>query len=308
MIRKPMLALNYDEGKLRFPLGVQPKIDGVRGLNMNGALTARSLKPHGNAYTRDFYSGFEFVGLDGELAAGHETDKALCRTTTSAVSTHEGEPFTLWHVFDYVTPETYHRTYATRYNLLVARVHNLQQQFTKCGHLRVVPMTICDTLEQVLRCDEENLDLGYEGTIIRGLASPHKEGKSTIREGGLLRIKRFIQEEAIVKSIVEGNHNGNIAQINELGKTFRTSHQENKVPNGRVGSMICEIIKDSELFKKGQIITVSKGEMTDDLAKYYFEHPEELLEQIIKFNHFPKGVKDKPRFPTWASMRSKEDM
>ena len=43
---KPMLAEDFDESKLIFPLIAQPKIDGVRGLNMLGTLTGRSLKTH----------------------------------------------------------------------------------------------------------------------------------------------------------------------------------------------------------------------------------------------------------------------
>ena len=53
---KPLLAVNYDESKLVFPLGVQPKIDGVRGLTTEGHLTGRSLKKHKNKYTTAFYS------------------------------------------------------------------------------------------------------------------------------------------------------------------------------------------------------------------------------------------------------------
>ena len=48
---KAMLATDYEEAKLRFPVLAQPKIDGVRGVNFFGTLTGRSLKQHRNKYT-----------------------------------------------------------------------------------------------------------------------------------------------------------------------------------------------------------------------------------------------------------------
>ncbi len=101
---KPMLAEDYVESKLKFPLIAQPKIDGVRGLNLEGQLTGRSLKAHKNLYTTAFFSQKPFKGLDGELAAQAETHPDLCRLTTSAVGTIDGEPFTLWHCFDLIVP------------------------------------------------------------------------------------------------------------------------------------------------------------------------------------------------------------
>jgi hypothetical protein len=42
----------------------------------------------------------------------------------------------------------------------------------------------------------------------------------------------FTSEEAICR-IKEGNTNNNVAKTNELGKTERSSHKENMVPNGK---------------------------------------------------------------------------
>ena len=100
-----MLAEDFDESKLIFPLIAQPKIDGVRGLNMLGTLTGRSLKTHKNVYTTKFYSQSCLIGFDGELAANSETHPDLCRITSSALSTIAGEPFTLWWLFDYRSPK-----------------------------------------------------------------------------------------------------------------------------------------------------------------------------------------------------------
>jgi DNA ligase-1 len=309
---KPLLATNYDEKKLVFPLGAQPKIDGVRGLTTEGHLTGRSLKKHKNKYTTAFYSIPEYAHLDGELAAQDERHSDLCRITSSALSTIKGEPFTFWHVFDCLRKEVVAAPYVERHKYLTQLIAYEQSQ-GRCTHARVVPMTICETLGELLRLDEQWLEMGYEGTIIRGLNAPHKEGRSTVLQGQLLRIKRFIEAEALVLAIEEGNANENVAQTNELGRTFRTSHKDNKVPNGHVGNMHCEVLvdvvwEDVVVLSAGQIITVSPGNMDHGMRKHYFDNPSELVGHGIKFKFFPKGIKDKPRFPTYVCHRSAEDM
>lgn len=309
---KPLLAQNYVESKLVFPLGAQMKIDGVRGLTTEGYLTGRSLKKHKNKFTTAFYSSPEYAFLDGELAAEDERHPDLCRITSSALSTIQGEPFTFWHVFDCLRKEILHAPYVERHKYLAQYIAYEHSQ-GRCQHAKVVPMIVCNTLADLKALDERWLEMGYEGTIIRGLNAPHKEGRSTINQGQLLRIKQFIEAEAVVFSLEEGNTNENEAQINELGRTFRTSHQENKVPNGVVGNMQCQVREDVEwegkvVIQRGQMITVSPGNMDHTMRKYYWENPNEIVQRVIKFKFFPKGIKDKPRFPTYVCHRSAEDM
>lgn len=309
---KPLLAENYVESKLVFPLGAQAKIDGVRGLTTEGHLTGRSLKKHKNKYTTAFYSIPEYAHLDGELAAQDERHPDLCRITSSALSTIKGEPYTLWHVFDCLRKEIVSAPYIERHKYL-AQYITYEQSKGRCLHAKVVPMEICENLEQLLRLDAQWLEMGYEGTIIRGLNAAHKQGRSTVLQGQLLRIKRFIEAEATVLLIEEGNANENEAQTNELGHTFRTSHQENKVPNGLVGNLQCVVQDDVEyqgemVLVRGQIITVSPGNMDHPMRKHYFENQREIVDHVIKFKFFPKGIKDKPRFPTYVCHRSAEDM
>lgn len=314
---KPMLASDYDESKIRFPVIAQPKIDGVRALNMTGTLTGRSLKKHANRHVTGYFSHSSLAGFDGEMAAEQECHPDLCRLTTSALSTIDGAPWLMWHVFDYVTPETAHLPYEQRLVAMAARVAQLQADphlHDLSHHLRLIPSVMCATLEQLLEVDAQWLDMGYEGTIIRDPQGMHKQGRSTVKEGGLLRIKRFIDFEVEVTEIIEGVTNTNEAQINELGLQFRSSHQENMVPNGMVGAMMGSIVKDvvdakgAVLFAEGSIVKVGAGSMTHDDRVRYFKEPSLLVGQVVKAKMFPKGVKDKPRFPTFQSIRSKTDL
>lgn len=301
---KPMLASDFIEKKLKFPLIAQPKIDGVRALNQGGRLVGRSLKTFGNVYTTRLYSQPSLKGMDGEMAAAHETDPALCRLTTSALSTIEGKPFTLWWLFDWVEEAIKPYPYAVRHARLVDQVYYLQQVNAEraWGHLRVVPSHTCANLDQLLELENKWLDEGYEGAIIRDPNGVHKEGRSTPTEGGLLRIKRFIEKEALVLAVQEGQKNLNEATIGLLGQTERSTHQANMVPNGMLGAMLCKDI-DS-----GENIVVAAGSMSHDDRIKYLAHQELIVGHIIKYKTFPKGVKDKPRFPTFQTIRMPEDI
>ena len=311
----PMLASDAVDAKLRFPVWVQPKVDGVRGLNLDGTLTGRSLKKFANQHVTNLFSSIvAFQGMDGEMAAEFECNPDLCRLTTSALTTISGTPWILWHVFDYITPASMGLPYRERYSMLGERVEFLSKRAPEVAqHLRVMPTNICNNIEQLLELEAYYLEAGYEGLIIRDPEGRYKPGRSTVKEGGLLRVKRFIDAEAVVTGLVEGEANGNEAQTNELGLQFRSTHKANMVPNGMLGSMTARVVtpvkKGNEvLLAEGQVITVAPGKMKADERGYYMRHPEQLIGKTIKFQFFPKGIKDKPRFPTFQGFRSTTDM
>lgn len=300
---KPNLACDAKLHKLKYPVVVLPKIDGVRGWNPDGELLGRSLKPIPNHYNRKKYSNPFLAGLDGELTLGDDPrTPSLCRDTTSAVMSHDGCPYIAWWLFDLVDYTIEGVGYLDRLVALEARVHWLinYYKFSK-EQLKLVPYKLCHTEEEVLELEAKYLDEGYEGIIIRDPNGLHKQGRSTVKEGGFLRIKRFADAEACVLSVVEGLHNGNEAKTNELGRTERSSHAENMVPNGTVGMLVCRDLAS------GRVINVGPGTMTHAERKAYFDSGE-LIGKIIKYKFFPHGEKDKPRFPTFLSIRSPEDM
>jgi DNA ligase-1 len=311
---KPMLATDWEPNKLKFPVMAQPKIDGVRALNLSGVFTGRSLKTFGNRYITEYFSQEIFRGFDGELAAERRTHPDLCRLTTSAVSSHEGQPWLLWHIFDYVTPETQHLPYARRFEQAYGRILQINRDYPEHGkHLSIVPTTDeINDLATVERLDDRWLAEGYEGTILRDPKGHYKYGRCTVREGLMLRIKRFADAEGVVESVAEGQHNANEATTNPLGYTERSTHQENMIPNGMIGTMDVRLLQSIKIGDKtiseGSIVTISAGRMTADLRKYYLENQDQIIGKVAKFQYFPKGVKDKLRFPTFQSFRAPEDM
>jgi DNA ligase-1 len=307
---KPHLLDDWQPDKLVFPMIGQPKIDGVRALNLTGKLTGRSLKPFKNRYLTTQLSHSALVGFDGELAAELETHPSLCRITSSATGTILGEPYVLWWLFDYVTVETKGLPYCVRLVHLNNAINAAPPELRK--HLRMIPSRTLRNLAELEAFEEEMLIAGYEGIVLCGPDAIHKDG----RAGKKLfkwRIKRFVDFEFTVHTIIEGNENGNEAQTNELGNTFRSSHQENMVANGMVGAMLGTVLADvfdgeTLLFPKGAEVRVGAGCLTHDQRKHYFNNQDEFKALVHKAKFFPKGIKDKPRFPTWQTFRQKEDM
>lgn len=302
-LSKPMLASDWDESKVKFPVMVQPKIDGVRGLNLGLGLTGRSLKRHANVHATNFFSQTVFRYFDGEMAAFDEHDAALCRLTTSALNTITGEPWLLWHVFDYLAPEVLDKPYEERYGAMKRRYWEIYQQNPEfAAHLKIVPCEYALNMDMLIAMDEKYTQQGYEGTILRDPHGLYKNGRSTAREGGLLRIKRFVEKEFRITGIEEGQRNENEAETNELGYIERSTHQANMTPNGMVGAFTGVDLET------GQPIKVAAGRLPHDLRKLWFEQQHLILQKIGKYKTFLKGVKDKPRFPTFQTLRAESDM
>lgn len=312
---KPQLAEDADLETLRYPVWAQPKIDGVRGLNLTGVFTGRSMDCFEGYGITEFFSKPDFLGLDGELILGNipNAKGRLCSLTTGAVGRFKGvtemADFT-WRVFDYITPHTVGWEYAKRYEALERHLRSLNHP-----RLFIVPYEEVTTPERMKQVIHQHLMAHYEGTITRNPNAKYKEGRSTKEEQQLLRIKLWVDFEMLVTGITEGAKNTNAAKINTLGKTERSSAKAGKVPNGQVGSLQGTLLADVKhpitgevIFKKGLPVTMAPGEMTTAEAVAYFQHPETIIGHIAKGKCMVHGSKDVPRFPIFQTLRLPQDM
>lgn len=311
---KPQLANDADIEKVIYPAIYQPKIDGVRALNLNGTLTGRSLDPLKGFGITEYFSKPEFVGLDGEMIAGHNPAcrERLCSMSTSATGKWKGVTEMAdvsWWCFDLLTPETVKLAYQHRYERLSRFVSNLQHP-----KIKLVPAYIVKNREELEAKLAETFAAGYEGGILRNPHALIKEGRPN-KHQQLMRFKPWSDSEMLVTGFTEGSSNENEATTNSLGRTERSSSQAGLVPNGMVGSIQGTMLADffdpftkELLFRGGLPITISASEMTNAEAAHYFKHPEELVGHIVKFKHMTHGVKDLPRFGGYISHRLKEDM
>ena len=309
---KPQLAEDAIIEKVQFPCIVQPKIDGVRAMNLNGTLTGRSLDPFAGFGITDYFSLKEFRWLDGEMTLGNDpaSPHRLCSITTGAMGKFNGVkevPNLHWWCFDYLPDPDL--PYSARYTLLRAKIEELDHP-----RVHLVPMYEVNGPNELKRFIGEFGEQGYEGTIIRNPRSKHKSGRST-QEGQLWRVKPWSDFEILVTGITEGNTNTNEAKKNTLGRSKRSGVKAGMVPNGMVGSIQGLTIKDFKdpitgklLFKRGTPVNAGTGEMTEVEAAWYFKNPHLIVNQIAKIKHMTHGVKDLPRFPTFLSLRMVPDM
>jgi DNA ligase-1 len=299
-IVKPMLAGKATDeqiSKLFDKFGemyASPKLDGIRCMIQNGIALSRSLKPIRNKYIQTVLGGLEiFNGLDGELIVGDPTAHDVYRTTTSNVMRSTGTPdFTFW-IFDLFNhPYTYS---SRQYEIYSIDPTGMQP------HIKVLKSVSIFNINEMHGYEQFCLDQGYEGIILRDPNSGYKHGRSTAKEGGLLKIKRFEDGEAGILAVEEQMHNGNEAKTNELGRTQRSSHKENKVPMGTLGALVCKDVVSGVQFNIGT-------GFTDEVRKQLWECQDKLIGQTIKYKSFKIGVKDAPRHPVFLGMRDSSDM
>ena len=189
---------------------------------------SRKLLPIPNVYVQRMYRDFE--GLDGELIVGRPTDKGVFQATTSGVMSINGEPDIKFYVFDDVTyPE---HTYEVRRARLTARFGGFQGAE---DDLVCVPQVLIHNERQLLAEEKRILELGYEGVMIRDPLGRYKFGRSTAREGALLKLKRFEDAEAEIILVLPELHNTNVATRDELGRTKRSKEMAGLVPKNIAG-------------------------------------------------------------------------
>ena len=288
MLKKPMLASeakNLD--KINFPVLATPKLDGVRATVQNGIVYSRSLKPIPNLHVQDLFGSHLFEGLDGELIVGDITHPNVYNHTVSGVMSKDGQPDVKFVIFDKIGEEPY-----------VQRLKYINKGFQNA--LVLLPVQV-DSKEELLGLEASYLEQGYEGVMIRQPDGKYKHGRSTEKEGYLLKIKQFSDMEATIVGYEPWWHNGNEAHINELGRTERSSHKENKVAMEMLGAYICKAEGYADTFKVGTGFNHKQREQLwltrdNDLGK------------MIKIKYQPAGELKAPRFPVWLGFREEIDL
>jgi DNA ligase 1 len=287
---KPMLAGEADLNKLKFPLFASPKLDGIRGVVVEDALKSRSLKPIPNPHVSARFSLRRYNGLDGELILGSSTAKDVYRVTNGACARKHGTPDVKFHVFDF---------YNSRLPF-EKRVEDIEQ-FAGDKHIVVVPHKLIKDLDSLLLHEQECLNLGYEGLILRAPDGPYKFGRSTTNEGWMLKLKRFVDREAEIIGVYEEMENTNAKQTNELGRGQRSTAAAGLVPKGRAGGLEVRDVETGVEFRIGT-------GLNDDDRAYFWKHQKSVQGKLVKYKSFLIGVKDLPRHPVYLGGREAWDL
>lgn len=284
---RPMLATDADISKLRYPLLASPKLDGIRAVVRDGVVYSRSNKPIPNKYVQELFGHLEH--FDGELIVGNPCSKTVYRDTVSVVMAHD-KPATdvSFYVFDHI------ESLAASYN---RRREELIASYDKLDVFVHDQFQVNDLLELNIY-ENQCLEDGYEGLILRDPNAPYKCGRSTMKEGYLLKLKQFVDAEATVFGFEERQHNANEAKTNELGRTARSSHKAGKVGMDTLGAI--NVSFEGIEFSIGTGFTdAERAEVWSNRGKY--------LGKLAKFKYFPVGVKTAPRHPVFLGWRDRSD-
>ncbi|MCI4435542.1 MAG: hypothetical protein JHC33_01850 [Ignisphaera sp.] len=297
-ITKPMLAadLKGQWDKLAFPVYGTTKLDGIRCLKVAGkGVVSRTFKPIANKHIRETLDKFLPVQSDGEIMAG-----ATFQETTHNVMSYDGTPDFNYYMFDLVREGFEDEKYETRMKNLKIWYETLTPEQKNIVVL-VLPTKLNNRAE-VEAYEQECLDSGFEGVILRTGDSPYKSGRSTLKEGYLVKVKRFEDSECEILGFEELMNNNNVATKDNFGRSERSSHKANLSGAGVLG---CFQVRD---IKTGQEFSIGTGLDAAQRKLYYDNFTTMCLGKIAKYKFFSVGVKDLPRHPVFLGFRSKEDM
>lgn len=286
---KPMLATDYDPEKLRFPCWASFKLDGVRAVIREGIVYSRSNKPIPNKYVQEKFKHLEHY--DGELIVGDPCSKSCYRDTVSVVMSYEKLAHDVnFFIFDHI--KDVDKPYA-------ARCKNIRSWGVR-SDIYVLDQHPISNLEELAEYEALALSSGYEGLILRDPAAHYKMGRSTVNEGILLKVKTFVDSEALVIGFEERMANNNAAVISELGRTKRSSHKAGKSGRDDLGALVC---RSSE----GITFSIGTG-FSDSEREQIWKNRDAYLNRLAKFKHFPIGAKDSYRHPVFLGWRDLRDM
>lgn len=285
MITRPLKGDPAVLEKIVFPVLATPKMDGIRCLKVGGQLKSASFKPIPNRYINKQLTEFGLPdGLDGELMLRGNNFQEVA----SAVTSRDGEPDFIYKVFDFVSTDL-----SKPYHL---RVREALELDLKHPHLEVLKPVLIKSLEQLLDYEEKCLEEGYEGVMIRHPEGIYKCGRSSVREGYLLKIKRFVDAEAEITGFFQRRKNNNEQERDAFGHAKRSHKKDGYELVEQLGGFS---VRD---LKTGVEFDIGSG-LNDAIRMEAWKDPTSYIGKIITYKSQPVGVKEKPRKPVFKAFR-----
>lgn len=290
MTFRPLLAEKADLDNINYPVLGSPKYDGFRCIITAGGLPmSRNMKPIRNSFVYGKLREMSLPQFDGELLTYTNGKLDDFNVVQSKLSSQSGMPEFKYMVFDeYSQPNADFQT----------RSFNVRGWFDANPgnkYLDRVFQVQLNNQEEMLDFEATCLSQGWEGIMLRSFEGKYKMGRSTVKEGILLKVKRFFDDEATIIGFTELQHNANEAVENVLGYTERSSHKDNMVGMGVLGKF-----------------TVSWGTVEFDIGtgfdqnqrEQYWKDQKKLMGKTITFKYQSLGPNGKPRFPVFLGFRN----
>jgi DNA ligase-1 len=299
LLKPAPIECEEDLYKLRYPLILMPKYDGIRCFLANGRTYTNTMKEIPNDYIRNWLNDYTKNGYancmwDGELLLRNTKDY---NAVQSAVMSKDGEPDFYYCVFDCdLAGGKWFK--AGGYSRRIAWVEN--QKFTDG---KVVPANRYNVRDakEVLDMEGLLLTFGFEGIILRDPEGKYKAGRSTFKEQICLKFKRTEDAEAEILELIEAEHNLNEATVDCRGLSKRTSHKDNKLGAGRLGSFKVRGINGRY---KDKIFYVSPGCLDHDKCHWMWLEALDFIGDILTYKYDKtRGTDDAPSSARFKAFR-----
>ena len=236
---KPMKArsetlTDEDIEGLEYPVYVSPKLDGMRVMKLDGQTWTNNLNPVANDHVRTWIENNVPEGCDGELCLPNMTEPL--EQVMSAFRSVKGKPEFVFAAFDVVQAD---KGFAARLDYLKRAQRNYESRGVQgTGSMVIVPQILVESPEELHDYTAQFLEMGYEGLMVRSPGGKYKAGgRSTLREGWLLKFKPWHDEEGTIVDVEEEmtNHNED-----RTSTGARSTAKAGKVPTGRAGALVFE--------------------------------------------------------------------
>lgn len=194
----PMLALKYEDrqDRIKYPVFVQPKLDGMRATFDGKGFFSRNRRPLGIS-VQHILDELKSLGitakLDGELY-NHEMREEFEELISRAKRTkepHEDFRAIQYHVYDIIDESM---SQEERLDLLGNAIPD------DCEYIKVVETEVARSREEATELHALFLESGYEGSMIRDLRAKY----CFHRSDSLLKRKEFQDEEFPIVGVKEG--------------------------------------------------------------------------------------------------------
>jgi DNA ligase-1 len=290
-MKKPMLASKVKLlHELRFPLYVSPKLDGIRCFIENEDVLSRKRKNIPNKRVQEIFGLRYLEGVDGELIVGKPTDSQAFTNTTSGVMSRDGDPDVRLYVFDIMTEEPW-----------ITRQARLAHVVRNHAHITCVRHYEVSSVKELMELEKKFVNQGYEGIMLRRADGEYKFGRATWKSQALMKLKRFLDSEAVIIGVEEEMSNQNKKKLNNMGQMRRSSHKAGKVPKGVMGKLRVRDLKTKIEFKVGT-------GFSHELRRTLWKERNKIKGKIITYKSQEAGVKNKPRIPVFKGFRSQLDL
>lgn len=292
---EPMLArsatLSHEEiAALTLPMFASPKLDGMRIVKVGGRVLTRNLKPLANHHVRGILEEVLPDGIDGELCLPNLTEPLA--DVMSAFRSRDGEPAFRFMAFDFFEGCA-SMTFLSRQRRLATAMASLMADDS--FGVEFLAQTLVREPADLQREIESHLALGFEGTMLRAPNGPYKMGRSTLKEGYLLKVKPFHDEEATITGLHEEMENTNETKT---ATGARSTAQAGKVAKGRLGAF-------AAVFDDGTEFTVSG--FTDADKEALWARKEHTIGRRITVRyqvvHGGRKPGESPRHPQFKGFR-----